>query len=69
MANFKLFKLKEFTDDYFKFDKNGGKSSKRLENTMERGEIARDEQFLLSRQCFQDLYCIHIKTRASLGKG
>ena len=46
-------KLKEFADDNFKFDKNGRKFSKRIENTVGKGEIARYEQFLLFQQCFQ----------------
>ena len=46
-------KLKEFADDTFKFDKNGRKLSKRVENTEGKGEIARYEQFLLFPQCFQ----------------
>ena len=46
-------KLKGFEDDNFKFDKNGRKFSKRVENTMGKGEIARYEQFLLFTQCFQ----------------
>ena len=33
-------KLKEFADDNFKFDKNGRKLSKRIENTVGKGEIA-----------------------------
>ena len=45
--------LKEFADDNFKFDENGGKSSRRIENTVGKGEIARYEQFLLFPQCFQ----------------
>ena len=45
--------LKEFADDNFKFDENGRKLSKRVENTMGKGEIARYEQFLLFPQCFQ----------------
>ena len=45
--------LKEFADDSFKFGKNGRKLSKRVENTVGKGEIARYEQFLLFRQCFQ----------------
>ena len=45
--------LKEFADDNFKFDVNGGKLSKRIENTVGKGEIARYEQFLLFPQCFQ----------------
>ena len=34
-------RLKEFADDNFKFDKNNGKVSKRIENTVGKGEIAR----------------------------
>ena len=46
-------KLKEFADDNFKFDENGRKFSKQLENTVGKEEIARNEQFLLFPQCFQ----------------
>ena len=46
-------KLKEFADDNFKFDKNGRKLSKWVENTVGKGEIARHEQFLLFPHCFQ----------------
>ena len=46
-------KLKEFADDNFKFDENGRKFSKWLENTLGKGEIARSEQFLLFPPCFQ----------------
>ena len=46
-------KLKEFADDNLKFDINGRKSSKRVENNVGKGEIARYEQFLLFPQCFQ----------------
>ena len=46
-------KLKEFADDNFKFDENGRKISKWIENTVGKGEIARYEQFLLFPQCFQ----------------
>ena len=34
-------KLREFADDNFKFDENGRKFSKWLENTVGKGEIAR----------------------------
>ena len=37
----------------FKFDKNGRKFSKWVENTAGKGEIARYEQFLLFPQCFR----------------
>ena len=46
-------KLKEFADDNFKIDENGRKLSKQVENTVGKGEIARNEQFLLIPQCFQ----------------
>ena len=46
-------KLKEFADDNFKFDENGRKLSKQVENTVGKREIARYEQFLLFPHCFQ----------------
>ena len=45
--------MKEFADDNFKFDENGRKLSKQVENNVGKGEIARNEQFLLFPQCFQ----------------
>ena len=47
-------KLKEFAHDSFKLDENSRKFSKRVENTVGKGEIARYEQFLLFPQCFQE---------------
>ena len=46
-------KLKEYADDNFRFDENGRKLSKWVENTVGKGKIARYEQFLLFPQCFQ----------------
>ena len=43
----------KFADDNFKFDENGRKLSKWVENIVGKGEIARYEQFLLFPQCFQ----------------
>ena len=47
--------LKEFADHNFKFVENGRKLSKQVEkeNTVEKGEIACYEQFLLFPQFFQ----------------
>ena len=45
--------MKDFADDNFKFDENGRKLSKQVENTVGKGEITRYEQFLLFPQCFQ----------------
>ena len=45
--------LKGYADNHFRFDENGGKFYKRIENTMEKQEIARYKQFLLFPQCFQ----------------
>ena len=53
MTNFRPFKTEEFADDNFKFHENSRKLSKRVENTVGKGEIARNEQFLLFPQCFQ----------------
>ena len=41
-----------FADDNLKFDENGRKLSKWVENTVGKVEIARYEQFLLFLQCF-----------------
>ena len=46
-------RLKDFADDNFKFDENGRKFSKRVENTVGKGEIACYVQFLLFPVCFQ----------------
>ena len=45
--------MKEFADDNFKFDENGRKLSKQVENTVGKGEIAHYEQFLLFPRCLQ----------------
>ena len=46
-------KFNEFVDDNPKSDENSGKFSKSVENIVDKGEIARYEQFLLFPQCFQ----------------
>ena len=53
--------LKEFADDNFNFDKYCRKFLKRAENTVGIGEIARFEQFLLFRWCFQKTYTADTK--------
>ena len=53
MINLDASKLKEFADDNFIFDEKDRNGSKQVENTVGKGEIARDEQFLLLPQCFQ----------------
>ena len=69
-------KLKAFADDNFKFDENGRKFSKRVENTVGKGENARYEHFLLFLQFFFFFFFFQktctadtLKTRACLGKG
>ena len=49
-------KLKEFADNNFIFHENERKLSKQVENTVEKGEIARYEQFLLFPQSFQETF-------------
>ena len=53
-------KLKESADDNFKFDENGKKFFKQLENTVGKGEIARYEQFLFFPQYFQKTCIVHM---------
>ena len=43
----------KFADDNFKFDENGRKFSKQVENTVGKGETAHHAQFLLFPNCFQ----------------
>ena len=45
------------------------KLSKRVENTVGKGEIARYEQFLLFPQCFQRLVLQTRKNQGLFGKG
>ena len=54
-TNFRLFQLKKFADDNFRFDRNDRKLSKQVENTVGKGEIAHYKQFLLFPQCFERL--------------
>ena len=49
-------KFKQFADDNFRYDENGRKFFKCVENTVGKGEIAQLEQFLLFPQCFQKSY-------------
>ena len=44
--------MKEFAEDNLKFNENGRKFSKPIENTALKGEIAHYEQFLLFPQYF-----------------
>ena len=58
-------KLKEFADDNFKLNENGGKCYKQVENTVGKWEIARNEQFSpLSYSVFQRLI---LQTRKNQG--
>ena len=61
--------MKEFADDNVKFDKkkNGRKFSKRVENPVEKGEIARYEPFLLFPQGFQKTCTADTQTRKNQG--
>ena len=58
------YKLKEFADNNFELEEKGGKFSKRVENVVGKGEIARFEQFLYFPQCFPKTH----KNRACFGK-
>ena len=61
MTNSGLFQTEEFVDDNFRFDENGRKFSKQIENTVGKGEIARFEQFLLFPVFSKDFYCKQVK--------
>ena len=53
LQNLDSSKLKEFADNIFRFNENCRTFSKKVENTLEKGEIACHEQFLLFTQYFQ----------------
>ena len=59
-------KLKEFADDYNKFDENSIKLAKWVENTEGKGETS---NFSFSSVFSKGLSCRPVKTRACLGKG
>ena len=53
-TNFRLFQTERVCRrQFFRFDENGRKLSKWIENTVGKGEIACYKQFLLFPQCFQ----------------
>ena len=52
-SNIRVFQLKEFTDDNFKFNENGRKFSKQVDKTVGKGKIAHCKQFLFLPPCFQ----------------
>ena len=62
-------KLKEFADDNSKFDENGRKFFNPIKNTVGKGEIARDEQFLLFHSVFRRLVLQTCKNQFLFGKG
>ena len=60
-TNFTLFQTERVCRRQSFFDENGRKLSKRVENTVGKGEIARYEQFLLFPQCIQKTSSADIK--------
>ena len=50
MANFRIFKLKEFPDENFEIDGNGIKLTKKLKKHWGISQIAHYQQFLLFPQ-------------------
>ena len=62
-------RLFQTADDNFRFDKNGRKLSKRVENTVGKGEIAHCEQFLLFPVFSKGLFPRGIKRCHCVGTG
>ena len=70
MTNFRLFQIERVCRQHFKFDENGGKISRRVENTVGKGEIAHYNQPLIFPTVFsKDLYCRHFKSMEFSEKG
>ena len=60
-------KKKNLAHDNFKLDETGGYFSKRVENTVEKGEIAPYEKISISHCVFKYFSSRNVKTRACLG--
>ena len=61
-TNFRLSRLEQFADNNFSIDENGRKFSKRVENTVGKGEIAVSSNLSYSHSVFlKDLFCKHMK--------
>ena len=55
MTNFRLVQTERVSDDNFKFDENGRKLSKQVENTVGKGEIVVTSNFSFSHSVFKSL--------------
>ena len=63
-----LSKLKEFTDNTFKFNENSRKFSKGRKNCGKKEKLLITSNFSFPAVFSKELYCRHIKNRACLGK-
>ena len=61
--------MKQSADDNFEFDENTRKCSKRVENTVDKGEIARNEQILLFPVFSKGLFPRGVKRCHCVGMG
>ena len=69
MTNSDSSKLNEFADNNFRFDENGRKLCKQVENTVGKGEIAGYKQFLLFPQFSKGLFPRGVKRCYCVGMG
>ena len=69
-TNFRLFQTEEFEEDNFRFNENGKKFSKRVENTVVKEEIAHNRPFLYYiHSVFTRLVLQTRKNQGFFGKG
>ena len=61
--------MRDFTDDNFEIYENSRKLSYRVENTVEKGEIARSSNFSFPRSIFKRLVLHTRKNQGLFGKG
>ena len=62
-------KLKEFAVDNSKFDEDGAKFSEKVNNTVEKGEIARSSNFFFSHSVFKRLVLQTRRNQGLFGNG
>ena len=63
------YKLKDFADDNFRFDENGRKFSKRVENTGEKEKLLVKSNFSFSCSVFKGLVLKTRENQGLFGKG
>ena len=69
MTNFRLFKMKEFAVNNYRFDSNDRKFAKQVENNVGKGEIGHYKQFSFPHSVFKRIILQTRNNKGLHGKG